>query len=242
MPNWADSKVEITGDKETLDKVVAQLSKPYKNVYGDVMEGEFLLWNIVAPTDIDAYLEKEKKAFDEIAHNNPDLASPPLTPEEMQENLNKLSADFQSGAFAAEVINDIATKNDWYNWNVRNWGTKWEISEDQSYLEKPVTQTPLGDYSVVYRISTAWSPPMEALDKLAEQYPTITIALDSIDEGDCFAIGAYWSDGERTYEENLEITHDLQVELKGICWACVDDDEESAGRRAELGCPTEEAK
>lgn len=46
---------------------------------------------------------------------------------------------------------------DWYDWNIRNWGTKWSSSECSFNTRQN---------SVVF--STAWSPPLPVIIKLAE--------------------------------------------------------------------------
>ena len=47
---------------------------------------------------------------------------------------------------------------DWYNWQVQNWGTKWDFALD--CVENPDPNT------VTASFDTAWSPPIEAYNKL----------------------------------------------------------------------------
>jgi hypothetical protein len=90
-------------------------------------------------------------------------------------------------------------------------------------------------------MTSAWSPPDNAIDSLAKQYPNLVFTLKSIDEGYCFAVEIGWADGERAYEMDLPITHEIKVELEGYCHLC-DPDEGYLGDpdydeyRAELGC------
>ena len=74
----------------------------------------------------------------------------------------------------------------WYNWNVVNWGTKWDVavSEDNehsdTYIEGP---TENGENLVVYyNFNTAWSPPVPALAKLSAQYPSLLFTLSYEEE------------------------------------------------------------
>ena len=76
--------------------------------------------------------------------------------------------------------------NDWYSWNVRNWGTKWDVavSSDEkypdTYMEGP---TPNGDNSVVYyRFNTAWGVAEPALAELSSQYPELLFTLSYEEE------------------------------------------------------------
>jgi hypothetical protein len=46
----------------------------------------------------------------------------------------------------------------WYDWNVSNWGTKWDVSPDECYQD--------GDNAVSFYFDSAWSPPIEFYNKL----------------------------------------------------------------------------
>lgn len=63
---------------------------------------------------------------------------------------------------------------DWYDWNVANWGTKWDASEIQ-----PLTDT---DSNIGWAFETPWSPPIEFIDKVAMQYPTLRFSLSYEEE------------------------------------------------------------
>jgi len=76
--------------------------------------------------------------------------------------------------------------DDWYSWNVRNWGTKWDVavSNDEkypdTYIEGPVAN---GDNSVVYyRFNTAWGVAEPALAELSSQYPELLFTLSYEEE------------------------------------------------------------
>jgi hypothetical protein len=80
--------------------------------------------------------------------------------------------------------------DDWYDWCVENWGTKWEISESYE------------DENGFICFDTAWSTPATALVKLSEQYPGLSFEVEYADEdlgGNC---GRYvlQSGGELEYE------------------------------------------
>lgn len=60
-------------------------------------------------------------------------------------------------------------KDNWYDWNVRNWGCKWEAKEVVATQSEP--------NRIVYIFETPWSAPIEGLLTLAKNYPAITITL-----------------------------------------------------------------
>jgi len=179
MPNWAYSNIKITGPADHMEQIKNKLATPYENE--GVHEGDILLWNIVSPTDLDAY-------------NNSTITG---------------------GSTLEEIQREFDTKDDWYSWNVRNWGTKWEIHNGSLISEYSRTK---GFITLEYSTETAWSPPVEAFDWLAMENPDLIIDLEGIDEADCFAMTAVWINGIRKYESDLEITHELRIRLMGYCW------------------------
>jgi len=232
MPNWASSKVTLIGDYDTVMAIKDRLATPYTTPWAgetnwdnttipaEQVEGVFLLWNIVKPDNLDTYLERDKKAFEEIVKADPDLVA--------VDKADRTSTPFDANQALVQILQERKTSDDWYNWNCRNWGTKWEIGEKASIIyEMPtILAGEMGDtdpdtmpvsLEITYHLESAWSPPVEALDHLASQYPEITINLSSIDESDCFAYEAQWLDGNKFYENEPEITHELGMDLRGYC-------------------------
>jgi hypothetical protein len=80
----------------------------------------------------------------------------------------------------------------WYDWNVRNWGTKWDVAvssletNPDTYMEDTVNGE---NHVVYYNFETAWSRPMTALLTLSEQYPDLLFTLSYEEEtgwgGEC---------------------------------------------------------
>jgi hypothetical protein len=91
-----------------------------------------------------------------------------VTDEEYSKQSDHTKSSAESLAFSG---------NNWYDWNVRNWGTKWDVavSYEQEYPETELMEET--DTLLVYRFNTAWSPPVEAITKLSQQYPSLEIDL-----------------------------------------------------------------
>ena len=76
----------------------------------------------------------------------------------------------------AEETNDIIRarykkehgSDNWYDWRVQNWGTKW--NSYSCFLEEEED-----DY-VVYTFNTAWGPPTGVIEALREQCPDFSIS------------------------------------------------------------------
>lgn len=165
MPNWVFNSLAVSGEKSELNKMIEQLNQPFVKHFPEhkFENGEivwvadeqhydnpvFAFWNILKPTDLEAYYEKEVfKGSKNIKPNDND-------------------------SFMAEFVRSMSEDNDWYHWNCRNWGTKWDVavSNGDEYADTQLEWT--GDEDVLIRFNTAWSPVHQVLIKLSEQYPTL---------------------------------------------------------------------
>jgi len=174
MPNWVFNGLTIEGNPEQVNKLIEQMNKPFVRVHDNwnmetrQMEKKqttypnpvFAFWNIVAPTaDIMAEYEGQ----------------PPKT---------EASIDDME-AWYTEIEHKALHSNDWYNWNVRNWGTKWDVavSADDEYPDTYMEKSPNGENLVVYyNLHTAWSPPFPAMAELSKQYPSLLFTLSYEEE------------------------------------------------------------
>ncbi len=65
----------------------------------------------------------------------------------------------------------------WYDWNINNWGTKWDV-------DAQVTSRDNG--FVTYSFDSAWSPPVEAIEKFASKFSDVTFTLKYCEGGGDF--------------------------------------------------------
>ena len=68
-------------------------------------------------------------------------------------------------------------KNDWYNWRINNWGTKWDVE---------ATLEDADEDRLEYYFSSAWSPPTLWLETVSSQYPALEFRLKYEEEGNGF--------------------------------------------------------
>ena len=54
---------------------------------------------------------------------------------------------------------------DWWNWRIKNWGTKWDIGFDPDYGNS----VEVVDGEITVKFLSAWSPPIQAYDSMMEQ-------------------------------------------------------------------------
>ena len=167
MPNWVYNGLTIEGNPEQVDKLVEQMNKPF--VYSVNSNGD-LAFNIKQRKYVNPifafhniYSYKDAGITDEVYHSQPAF------------NKDESFADFLK-----------FPSNDWYNFNNREWGVKWDVAvaEDEkhpdTYMEGPVVN---GDNKVVYyNFNTAWGIPSNALIKLSNQYPNLLFTLSYEEE------------------------------------------------------------
>ena len=102
---------------------------------------------------------------------------------------------------------------DWYQWNVNNWGTKWDVAvhNDDKYSDTDLQDE--DEYSLCYRFNTAWGIPEEAIMTLTEQYPRLMLDLEFEEE-------TGWG-GRTTYQMNdFGVLRTIESEWNWKCMEC----------------------
>lgn len=112
------------------------------------------------------------------------------------------------------------TSNHWYDWNIRNWGTKWDASRVDVVINRS------GD-EVRYEFDTAWGPPLDVFYQMVSQFHDLTFNLHYVEEqgwgGDMRGVGGkHWV----MREWDIPGTHVQSMEYISYC-KCehLDDDE-----------------
>jgi hypothetical protein len=76
-------------------------------------------------------------------------------------------------SFQSVLPRPAASDDDWYEWNVSNWGTKWDVND------VGVERSP-GE--LVFVFDTAWSPPFPVVARLSQLFPAAAVRLDYREE------------------------------------------------------------
>jgi hypothetical protein len=161
MPNWVFNTMSVTGPKPDVDAFREKAARPYRTFHRgeftnsgydqDVIveresTGAIQFWNFLEPSDKDAYFGHEQK------------------PE-----------GYESMTLDERMAEAMQFKGDhWYDWNVRNWGTKWDTNDPY--------ELGYADGFVSYSFSTAWSPAEGAFRAMVEQHPSLTFSFECIEE------------------------------------------------------------
>lgn len=172
MPNHVTNKIEFSGNKENIKKVLELIGGEY----------ECIDFNKIVPTPDDIY----------------------------QGNLGRKEKE-------------IYGKNNWLDWNMSNWGTKWNAYS--SWLDEK--------NNIIY-FDTAWSSPtlvLDALAKLCYEYK-VSFTGKWADEDTGYNIGVFESDcdsdeywfGYEYLESCSNEAYEVYIELKGESY-CLGKDE-----------------
>jgi hypothetical protein len=101
---------------------------------------------------------------------------------------------FLEDGFSFEKIKptppELTEDEPFYNWCCRNWGTKWDLSEQE---QREVAAQLLSEFSAYF--DTAWSPPIEAIVELSKMFPKDKFRLDYYEGGNVFGGYAEIFDG-----------------------------------------------
>jgi hypothetical protein len=103
------------------------------------------------------------------------------------DNQTKVSAGFMN----VLVPEPADVGDNWYEWNVSNWGTKWDVD---------VYVTEDTDASVTITFDSAWAPPVRFYDYLTEQG---------------YNIKAYYYESGMGFAGIYEDGHDAEYNLEG---------------------------
>jgi hypothetical protein len=174
MPNWVYNGLTIEGNPELVNDLVKQMNKPYVMLHDNwnPTSGKMEIVQTTYPNPVFAFYNIFNHRQDGISDE--EYVKQPNHKQPLEEAL-------------------MFKGNNWYDWNVRNWGTKWDVAVSHNdkysdtYIEGPTAN---GENLVVYyNFNTAWSPPLEAISKLSAQYPSLLFTMSYEEEtgwgGEC---------------------------------------------------------
>lgn len=94
-------------------------------------------------------------------------------------------------------------EDNWYNWRVNNWGTKWDVSDEGlEFIDNGD-----GTASITGWFDSAWAPPIGVYEQLAADFDSCIIDCSYYEPGMDF--GGFWST-----EHGDEYFEDLTEQLK----------------------------
>jgi hypothetical protein len=165
MPNWCYNYLTIEGNEQDIAKVKAQLNQPFTKMH-DTFN-----------------METGQMEFTETSYSNPVFA--------FHNIYNHTQAGISDEDYMKQPDHTLPIQeammfkgNHWYDFNVREWGTKWDVAvrDGEDYPETELNTEDDWSTSLTYRFNTAWSPPVPAIEKLSLQYPNLEFTLSYEEE------------------------------------------------------------
>ena len=106
---------------------------------------------------------------------------------------------------------DINALN-WYQWNIRNWGVKWDVDfNDIEVVDDDEPDT------LILKFDTAWTFPAEFLIEVSRQYPTLSFENEYVEEGMGFQGLIQFDNGTYTVIRDGDCDHDWYLERYNEC-------------------------
>lgn len=204
MANWVHNILDIEGKREDLIKLINLVSAPVPVKYQDferTEDGTDLTWKEEVLTNPVFSFWNIKK------------------PDDLESYYGKPYHE-DTGDIVRDVMMGFVKGNDWYNWNTRNWGCKWDVAQgnDEPNVYTRTEMEWKGDEWVCFRFNTPWSPPIPVLTELFSMFPTLEFDYQ-YEEEQGWGGEICWADGEQQFHTTYDIpeSHADYIELDRPC-------------------------
>lgn len=208
MPNWVFNTLTVSGKPEDLQKFMEKAGKPYMTYHKGVRyqdaEGN---WKY-DPDKVDERLNESPISFMNFA-----------TPEDLDAYYG--ASDYKPEGYDTWSMEERLahamkhSSDGWYDWNVRNWGTKWDACNPSLNSDDPTSG------SISYSFDTAWSPAEGAYRQMVEQHPELEFEF-YCEEEQGWGVEFLGSDGE------LSITNEWDIPSSHADWVKLDREDSCA--------------
>lgn len=184
MPNWCSNSLVIRGPQEVLEEFLTVAETPHAS--------KAVEFNQMTKT-----------------WENKDVISTTLfwnfvNPTEGETNL-------VLDQYYTNESSNIGALN-WYGWNIKNWGVKWDVDFNDIELidnDEPGT--------LILQFATAWTFPDVWLTEVSKQYPRLSFENEYVEEGMGFQGLIEFNNGVHTVIRDGECDHDWYLEQYNEC-------------------------
>ena len=136
------------------------------------------------------------------------------TPQELIDTVAGYPGADKEAEHNAQMERNLAQfgAKDWYDWNINNWGTKWDFALEN--IDRPDPNT------VTAAFDTAWAPPIDAYRKLC----ALGFEIEAMyyEPGMCF-VGKFTGDEDSTDDECYEYAGETSATVREAIGEELDD-------------------
>ena len=210
MPNWCANQLDVQGDEAEVARLIELVKGEddafdFSNIvpipdspYYAVNEGQndFLCGCKKVWVETKAQVGKYDEEGYEKAEGHWEVNGLPILKEIIGNGTIQASVESMFGGSdvcPTHKVGQISSQPDWwYNWNVANWGTKWNCGE---VWHDRTTEQITEEGRTSYNFDTAWSPAEPVVAALAKQFPTLSITHRYCEGGMGFAGEVEYANG-----------------------------------------------
>jgi hypothetical protein len=180
MPNHITNRLTIIGTEEQVKQVTEAIK-------GE-REDQFIDFNKIAP--IPKELDNTQSPIRIISQKEYDEQEKRIAEGNLTDNEKNFGLSRGLTQKLADEYRKKFGHSDWYNWQIENWGTKWNAYE-QVKVEN------------VIEFQTAWSTPFALLVNLSLMFPEVTFEVRFADEDFGYNVGEYTLLGGEEIQGNI---------------------------------------
>lgn len=167
--------------------------------------------------DVEAFIEFVSKGTDQI--NIFDSLIP--MPKELGDTQSPVNlADKNKNE---ELVSKYGADN-WYDWKINNWGTKWG---DYEITTSTLTESNSSDnWYITYYYTTAWTPGEDELaNAICNQFPTLKAMIQYEEPGMAFAGETLVLNGNIVKQDSWEM-HSVNEDISEVYWLQYEESEQ----------------
>lgn len=191
MPNWCMNRLSVTGPTDDLAKFKRKANGPTQ-AYNDFRESGS--W----PVHDDIRLKASVSTPPELGPVV-DFSFHSLYP--VPEEFMSFPYDCSRAREIGELVGNTRPYGG-YRWEQIHWGCKWGGCETELLLEE--------EGYIEYSFDTPWGPPMEFIEKISKDWPTLCFEITYEEPGMGFAGNSSFYQGECCHANTWDLESDME--------------------------------